>query len=130
MGAMIAARRELAEEVRKRIRRRDLHTVDQQLLDKAQDEAANFPYIFEEEFHENPSPNMLDASLLEIQLWTMLRASRKRGDQSAERAKLLFVVGALIDLLLAEEEMLQSPLVTYYQNMIHAIEAYAKHGAP
>lgn len=127
---MIAARRELAEEVRKRIRRHDLHTVDPHLLDTAQDDAANFPYLFEEEFHENPSGNMLDASLLEIQLWTTLRASRNRGEQSAERTKLLFVAAALIDLLLAEEEMLQSPLVTYYQNMIDAIEAYAKHGAP
>jgi hypothetical protein len=133
LKVMIAARREQAEVVRKHLRHREFYALNPRLLTEALAEATELPYIFEEYFAEAAPLQFRKATELEVQLWASLRDGRDTKDfnddaYEALQIRMSFVVTALIDLLTAEEEMTNSPVVAHYLQLIDSLRSYAKRG--
>jgi hypothetical protein len=133
LKAEYAARRDIAEQVRKSIRRKDFYALNPRLFDDTIHGASEVPYTFEEFFQEAAPQHFRKAAELEAQLWTKLRdahASKQFGEKEYERllTRTGLIVTALIDLLLAEEEMTSSPLVAHYLQAIETIRRYAARG--
>lgn len=133
LTAAIRARRDQAESVRKHLRRREFYVLNPRILEEAEQEAAELSEQFEEEFHEATPEQVRKASELEVQFWTALRGGRDTKDYSDDayerlQVRMNFIATALIDLLSAEEEMMTSPLVAHYLQVIDALHANAKRG--
>jgi hypothetical protein len=133
--AAIRLRREQAEIVRKHIRRREFYVLSPRVLDDAINEAKELPDVFEEEFQEAAPQHLRRAAELETQFWTALREARDTNDYTDDayeklNVRLSFIVAALIDLLTAEEEMITSPLVAHFLQLLDKLRAYARRGEP
>jgi hypothetical protein len=133
--AAIRLRREQAEIVRKHIRRREFYVLSPRVLDDAISEAKELPDVFEEEFQEAAPQHLRRAAELEAQFWTALREARDTNDYAEDayeklNIRMSFIVAALIDLLTAEEEMITSPLVAHFLQLIDKLRAYARRGEP
>lgn len=133
LKAEIAARRETAEVIRKHVRRRDFYAMNARPLEEALHEANELPYTFEEYFQEAAPQHFRGAADLEAQLWKRLQeehSSKQFGEQEYDQllTRVGIIVTALIDLLLAEEEMTASPLVAHYLQVIENVRRYAARG--
>jgi hypothetical protein len=133
LKAEFAARRDTAETIRKSIRHKDFYALNPRLFEEAIHNATELPYTFEEYFQEAAPQHFRKAAELEVQLWTRLRdahASKEFGDKEYDQllARTGLIVAALIDLLLAEEEMTASPLIAHYLQVIDTIRRYAARG--
>src|SRR5262245_41495482 len=73
LKAEFVARRDIADTVRKSIRRKDFYALNPRLFDDAIHGASEVPYTFEEFFQEAAPQHFRKAAELEAQLWTKLR---------------------------------------------------------
>ena len=135
LTAAIRMRREQAEIVRKHVRRREFYALNPRILEDAINEAKELPTVFEEEFQEAAPEHLRRGTELESKFWTALREARDTENYSDDayeklNVRMSFIVAALIDLLTGEEEMMTSPLVAHFLQLIDSLRAYARRGEP